>query len=318
VKRRAASALLGILTVALAAPGDALAHGDRIPESQLTGAWEAQPVVLVAAAVTLLLFAQAFVRLRRRGRADHAPTTRAVIFAGGVAVATLALVSPLDPAGEEYLLSAHMLQHVVLADLAPALVVVALRGPLTFFLLPPPLLGRLAALARLRAALAFLLRPRVSFALWALVIGAWHVPAAYEYVLTRQWAHDLEHATFVIAGLLVWTQLVDPAHRRTLRLPGRIAFAVVLFACGQALADVLVFSFDPLYGSYAAQDERLLGLSPLTDQRLAGVVMMVEQLVTLGTCVALLLLAYHRGREAGERPTGRSGSRSADALGARS
>ena len=48
------------------------------------------------------------------------------------------------------------------------------------------------------------------------------------------------------------------------------------------LADVLIFAMRPLYGSYAAQDERLLGLSPLEDQRLAGLVMMGEQLLTLG------------------------------------
>jgi cytochrome c oxidase assembly factor CtaG len=106
--------------------------------------------------------------------------------------------------------------------------------------------------------------------------------------------HDLQHVTFVIAGVLVWTQLIDPARRRELRRSARIALAVALFACGQILADVLVFSFDPLYPAYAAQDERLLGLSPLADQNLAGIVMMAEQAVTLGTCVALLIVASHR------------------------
>jgi cytochrome c oxidase assembly factor CtaG len=65
---------------------------------------------------------------------------------------------------------------------------------------------------------------------------------------------------------------------------------------------VLIFSFDPLYPAYAAQDERLLGLSPLADQRLAGIVMMVEQIVTLGTCAALLLLAADRELRSGEEP----------------
>jgi cytochrome c oxidase assembly factor CtaG len=209
-----------------------------------------------------------------------------------IALFTLALVSPLDTAGEEYLLSAHMLQHVVIGDLAPALALVALRGPLAFFLLPPAALRPLARLGVLRAALRFLLRPKASLVLWAAVVAAWHVPAAYDAVLSRPALHDLEHASFVLAGFLVWSQLVDPARRGELRVGGRMLFAVVLFACGQVLADVLLFSFHPLYPVYAAQDERLFGLSALTDQKLAGAVMMAEQLLTLGTC------AFFLGRQA--------------------
>ena len=85
-----------------------------------------------------------------------------------------------------------------------------------------------------------------------------------------------------------------PMTFRELTRAGRIGLAVVLFAAGQILADVLIFSLRPLYGAYAEQPERLLGLSPLGDQRVAGLVMMVEQLLTLGTFVGLLLLAQHR------------------------
>jgi cytochrome c oxidase assembly factor CtaG len=271
-----------------------LAHGDRVPVSELGGAWSAEPIVLAVAALALGLFAQAFVRLRRRGRSDHAGWSRAALFGTGVAIGVLAVSSPLDAVGEEYLISAHMTQHLLLGDVVPALLLLALRGPLLFFFLPPGILGPLAGAGWLRAALSFLLRPRVSFAAWALGLAVWHVPAAYDLVLTRQWAHDLQHTTFLVGGLLAWTQLVDPARRGVPTVAGRIAFAVGMFVCGTILADVLVFSFEPLYPAYALQDERLLGLSPLTDQRLAGVAMMVEQLVTLGICVALLLRARER------------------------
>jgi putative membrane protein len=280
-----------------------LAHGDLVPRSELGSAWEASPAVLAGSALALVLFGQAWFRLRRRGRADLAGVGRALLFTTAVVVGTLALVSPLDAVAEEYLLSAHMLEHVVIGDAAVALAVVALRGPLVFFLVPGVLLRPLARIAPLRSALRFLLRPKVSFAIWAGVLAGWHYPPAYDYVLDHRAAHDLQHVTFVLAGVLVWTQLVDPARRQELRRSGRIALAVALFACGQILSDVLIFSFDPLYPAYAAQDERLLGLTPLADQRLAGIVMMVEQAVTLGTCVALLLVAAHREvvrREAGQ------------------
>jgi cytochrome c oxidase assembly factor CtaG len=271
-----------------------LAHGDLVPRSELGSAWETPPAVLAGAALALGLFLQAWVRLRRRGRTDHAGYGRLALFAAAVALGTLALVSPLDPIGEEYLLSAHMLEHVLIGDAAVAIAIVALRGPLIFFLLPPWILGPLARVGPVRRFLGFLLRPWVSFLVWAVVFAAWHYPSAYDYVLDHQAVHDLQHVTFVIAGVLVWTQLLDPARRGELRRSGRIALAVALFVSGQVLADVLIFSFDPLYPAYAAQDERLLGLSPLADQQFAGVVMMVEQTITLGACVAWLLLASHR------------------------
>jgi cytochrome c oxidase assembly factor CtaG len=280
-----------------------LAHADSVSVSELGSAWQAPPAVLAGAALALVLFGQAWLRLRRRGRSDLAGLDRALFFAAAVAVGTLALVSPLDAAGEEYLLSAHMLEHVLIGDAAVALALVAVRGPLTFFLLPGWVLRPLARVAPLRSGLRFLVRPKVAFAVWAGVLAGWHYPPAYDYVLAHEWVHDLQHVTFVGAGVLLWTQLVDPARREELRRSGRIALAVALFACGQILADVLVFSFDPLYPAYAAQGERLFGLSPLADQRLAGIVMMVEQAVTLGTCVALLLVASHREvvrREAAE------------------
>ena len=270
------------------------AHGDLVPRSELGSAWETPPAVLAGAALALALFLQAWIRLRRRGRTDHAGYGRLVLFVAAVALGTLALVSPLDPIGEEYLLSAHMLEHVLIGDAAVAVAIVAMRGPLIFFFLPPWILGPLARLGPLRRFLGFLLRPWVSFLVWAVVFAAWHYPAAYDYVLDHQALHDVQHVTFVVAGVLVWTQLLDPARRGELRRSGRIALAVALFVSGQILADVLVFSFDPLYPAYAAQDERLLGLSPLADQQFAGIVMMVEQTITLGACVAWLLLASHR------------------------
>jgi putative membrane protein len=220
------------------------------------------------------------------------------LFVAAVALGTLPLVSPLDAVGDEYLISGHMLQHVLIGDAAPALALVALRGPLVLFLLPPFVLGPLARSRRVRGAFGFLLRPEVAIGLWALAIGLWHVPAAYDYTLSHQTVHDLEHLSFVIVGTLVWTLLIDPARRGDLRVTHRLALAGLLFAFGTILSDVLIFSFHALYPAYAAQDERLWGLSAVRDQQLAGIVMVVEQLLTLGICGALLLRAYARERTA--------------------
>jgi putative membrane protein len=255
----------------------------------LSAAWDPAPAVLGAAVAALLLFAHGFLRLRRRGRTDHAGWGRAGLFAAGVACATLPLVSPLDAAGDRFLISAHMLEHMLVGDAAPALILLALRGPLLFFFVPAAVLRPFARLAPLRDALGFLLRPSVSLSVWALVFAAWHVPAAYDFTLRQQTVHELEHVSFVLAGLLAWTQLVDPARHGRLSVAQRLAFVGALFGLGQLLSNVLLLSAHPLYPAYAAQPARLLGWSALKDQQLAGLVMMGEQLVTLGTCTLLLL-----------------------------
>jgi cytochrome c oxidase assembly factor CtaG len=265
--------------------------------AHLSAAWETPPALLVATAVGLLLFVQAFVRLRHR-RPDHAPWTRALLFGAGLALLVLPLLSPLDAAGDDYLLSAHMLQHVLIGDAAVALLVLAVRGPLLFFLLPPGVLRPLASFRPLRRLLSALLRPLVSLGLWTAPVVLWHVPRFYDYAAAHPLVHDLEHLSFVAGGLLAWTQLVDPARHGRLRRPQRIFFALGMLALAQPVVDFLLFSSGPQYGRYAHQPDRLFGISPLTDQRLAGTAMMVEQLLTLGACVAILLQPYLRGRRA--------------------
>ena len=289
---------MGSVVAALALPEVAAAHVGTVPASRLAEDWHAPPAVLAAAAIAAVLFAQAFVRLRRRGRTDHAGWDRAALFTGGLALAVLPLVSPLDAAGDHYLLSAHMLQHVLIGDASPLLLVLAVRGPLVFFLLPPAVLKPLAALRPLRAALRTVLRPSVTFALWLGVMLGWHVPAAYDYTLSHPVVHDLEHALFVLVGTLAWTQLIDPARHARLTRGKRIAFAFGLLVFTHPISDGLIFTPTAVYHPYAVQPHRLLGLGVITDQRLAGAVMIVEQLVTLGTFIAVLLWPLLRGRSA--------------------
>ena len=242
-------------------------------------------VPVIAAAVTALLFLQAVARLRRRGRADLAGWDRIALFAVGLGLSVFALVGPLDRIADDKLLSAHMGQHVLIGDLGPTLMVTALRGPLLVFLLPASVLAPLARNARVRTALRTLLRPCVAFSLWAANLAIWHVPSVYDAALAHPGLHDFEHVCWAICGILVWTLLVDPGSHRRLSVGGRVALAAALFAAGQILTDVLVFSFARLYPAYHGA----YGVSAVTDQQLSGIVMMVEQLVTLGTCVALLL-----------------------------
>ena len=248
-------------------------------------AWSAPPVIVVTTVLAAGLFAQGWLKLRSRGRRDLADWRRAALFGAGLFVVLAGLVSPIHTLGEDDLLSVHMLQHVLIGDLGVALMVAAVRGPLLVFMLPRQVLGPIARDRHVRAGLSFLLRPPVAFALWAANLALWHIPRFYTDALLHPWLHDLEHACWVVTGLLAWTLLVDPGGHRRLTTAGRIAFGAAMFACGQVLTDVLVFTFHPLYPWYRGA----YGVSALTDQKLAGVVMMAEQMLVLGTFAFLLL-----------------------------
>jgi putative membrane protein len=242
-------------------------------------------IPVLVAVVAALLFLQAVVRLRRRGLADRAGWDRIALFAAGLGVTLFALIGPLDRLADQKLLFAHMAQHVLIGDLGPALMITAVRGPLLVFLLPTPILVPLAHSKRVRGVLGTLLRPRVAFSLWAANLAIWHVPYIYDLALAHQNLHNFEHVCWVFCGMLVWTLLVDPGSHRRLTVGGRVALAASMFAAGMVLSDVLVFTFTPLYPYYHGA----YGISALLDQQLAGIVMTVEQLLTLGICVALIL-----------------------------
>ena len=248
----------------------------------------------LAAATALLLYARGFARLRRR-RPGLAPAGQAVAFCAGVGVALAAVLSPLDGLAETTLLSAHMAQHLLLADVAPLLLVLGLRGPLAFFVVPVGLL-RATARSPLRRAVSLALRPAVALALWAAAMYAWHVPALYDAAIGSPALHALEHASLLTAGLLVWTIVLDPS-----RSAGRrAAFTGAVLLGGMPLAEALIAA-EPLYPHYAGVDDRPFGLTAATDQARAGLLMMAEQIATLGTAAALLLWSH--AEAVAERPS---------------
>jgi putative membrane protein len=219
-------------------------------------------------AVATLFYAQAVARLRGRGRRDLADWTRIACFAGGITLMPVALIA-LDERADSNL-AVHMTQHVLIGDLAAALLVLSVRGPLALFLLPPSVLRPLA-----RTPLRKVVQPQVAYGLWAVNLAVWHVPWLYDAALRHDSVHYAEHACWVTAGLLVWTVLLDDRRR----VGQRVALAAAVFATGQILTDVLVFSFHSLYAAYPS----------VREQQLAGVVMMAEQVLTLGTLAFVLL-----------------------------
>ena len=263
--------------------------------------WTIDPAPIALALIALALYAQAFVRLRRRAGSTHADVWRALLFVLGVAVSLLAVVSPVDAIGEDQLFAAHMIQHLMLGDLGPALIVLGTRGPLGVFFLPPPLL-RVVARSPLRTLASFLLRPTVSLVFWLVVIGAWHLPAAYDAAIAHPALHTFEHVCLALAGFLAWTQIIDPHRRARLTVGQRAMFAFTMLVASGLLAEVLIAT-PPLYPYYVHVRNRPFGWSAGQDQSKAALAMMAEQIAMLATAMTFLVRA-HVERVAAELPGG--------------
>lgn len=235
------------------------------------GAWDLDPLVLVLAAVTGLLYVRGASLLDRRSSARAPGPLQRTSFLLGLLIAAGAVVSPLH-GWSEALFTAHMIQHLLLVIVAaPLLVLGRPSAPLTAGL-PSPLGRRVGPLIRgARRRVPFMLHPLAIFALHAVVLWAWHLPTLYDLALESTFLHGLEHATFIATALLLWAAVFGEK-------PAPEGGALLLvFGTGlqsAALGALLVFASDVLYEAHQVGADRV-GIDPLTDQQLAGAIMWV-------------------------------------------
>jgi putative membrane protein len=238
------------------------------------------PILSVVIAAVLYALGGRGGPLGGRERAER--RWRTPLFAAGLVTVVFAISPPMDRLSDS-LFSMHMLQHVLLIEVAAPLIV--LSRPWNRLWRPVPLSLRRAiaggvargAWARpLRLAGRWLVVPAVAFVLMNGVFVLWHVPALYDATLSYPAVHDLEHLTFFLTALLLWAHLLgDGPFRTRLTLPGRAAYSVGSMIVGWGLAVVIAMAPSPLYSHYADLVSRPWGLSALADQQLAAGIMWV-------------------------------------------
>ena len=205
------------------------------------------------------------------------PAWRLWIFALGLTLVFLALASPLDAFAEEQFFFVHMLQHVILGDLAPLCFVVGLTGPIL-----RPVLA-LAAVNRLRV----LTHPLVALPLWAVNLYAWHAPFLYQAALHHDAVHALQHVLFFTCGGLMWAPVLETLPAPVWFGTGmKLGYVAVVRLIETALGNVFLWSGTVFYPFYE-HDVNRFGISSLQDQGYAGTVMMIE-----GSIVTLVALAW--------------------------
>jgi cytochrome c oxidase assembly factor CtaG len=230
--------------------------------------WNAEALVPVALAALYLV--------ATRGTRD---VPRSAAFLAGCALLVAALVTPLDTLARTYLVWAHLLQNVVLAEWAPLLLVLGV---------PPALATRLSRPRPLR----LLTQPFVALPLWVATYVLWHVPALYDAALRRpDTLLAVEHLTYVIVGVLFWWCVWQDAPHR-LSSGGRAGYVVAAFVLSAPLGLVLALVPRAIYGFYGGAPERVWGLSRLEDQQLGGMTMAAEQSVVFFAVFAYWFLRF--------------------------
>jgi cytochrome c oxidase assembly factor CtaG len=268
-----------------ASPSPALAHAGH--EHASGPGWSFELPVILPLAVALAVFLVGRARLRRR---SNVVRSRPWLFLGGWAVLALALTSPLHEGGERSF-TLHMIEHELIMLPATLLFVASQAGGVLAWGLPKPL--RKALGGGWKAPLATLWRrltePVTATVIQAIVLWAWHAPPLFDRALESDGWHVAQHLSFLIASLLFWWSMLNP------RRGGQPLTAACLFLTSLvegALGALMALSQSPWYSDYAAMGVSGIGLDPVTDQQLAGLVMWIPGGALHGGVAVLLLYRW--------------------------
>ena len=220
-------------------------------------------------------------RARATGSTHRPGYGRLALFAGGLLAILVALVSPIDGLGDQ-LLVMHMVQHILLLDVVPILLILGLNKVLL-----RPITRRVHAIER-RA--GYLAHPAFAVLAYAGLMWVWHIPSMYDAALHHSGIHAFEHLCFAAAGTLYWWHVLSPIRNR-MRLGGLgpIAYMVSTKLLVGVLGIALAFapaSFYPFYEHHP----HYWGLSPSEDQSMAGLAMALEQSIVMGIALTYVFV----------------------------
>lgn len=268
------------------------------------GSWSLGFWPALTLAVSAVVYLRGW-RVLRHLQPDRFPVWRAGAFLGGLGALILAIGSPVD-ALSEFLLSAHMVQHLLLMSVAAPLLL--LGSPMLPILRGLPRgfahdgLGPFLNWPLLRRIGSRLTHPIVGWL--ALVAGLclWHLPAAFETALRSPAWHEVEHATFFLGAILFWWPVIRPYPSHSVWPPWTIPlYLLAADAVNSALCAILAFTEHVIYPTYAAAP-RLFGTTALGDQASAGVIMWVPGSIAFLVPAVVVAVQYLSPRSGLVRP----------------
>lgn len=242
------------------------------------GSWLApEPPVALGIIAATVLYLWAVGPLRRRYRwADAVDRRQTVYFLAAMAIAFVSLQGPLHELSDYYLLSAHMVQHLLVTMIMPPLL---LKG------LPPWLVDKLLGLPLVYPIARRLTSPFITLGMFSSVFAIWHAPQFYQAALGNEVIHALEHQLFMASAILMWWPVFSPS-RLLPRLndPLAIMYLFLQSIVSTILGAIITFAGEPIYPYYGAAF-RVINISALDDQQAAGLIMWLG-----GAAITLFLI----------------------------
>jgi len=248
--------------------------------------WTWYPSVVIGFSLWTLLYAWI-----NRGR--HTSLLQQVTFHLGTLAGLLALVSPLDGLGDEYLFSAHMVQHLLLMFITAPLWLIGTPGWLVDGIIPKrmdKLVNRLAS-------------PISAFVAFVIVLWFWHIPVVYETAQENEAIHIFEHLSFIGAALIGWWPVAGAETSRISKPspPVRMLYLFILTIPCTGLAAILTYARTPLYPFYVTAPH-IFGLDALQDQHMGGLLMWLPTHMFLLLAIGITFFKWFvdSDREAGQ------------------
>ena len=247
----------------------------------LLQAWEIHPTVVLGCAGLLVWYLWATPR-----RAAYA-----VRFCVGVLVLLLSLVSPIDPLGDQYLFTAHMLQHLLLILAVPPFLIAGLT--------PERVVGWMQRRG-VRETQQFLGNPAVAWLSNIAMMLAWHLPALYNAANASTAIHITEHMCFLVTGCMFWWPIFTPIQAERMKAGPAMLYLFGAAAVSTLLGIVLTFLPVGYYQPYLNPHDEIgalhlirvtWGISAAEDQKLAGLLMWVP-----GCSVYFVVMLMELGR----------------------
>jgi putative membrane protein len=240
--------------------------------------WQAAWVELAAALALTAAYALAARRQRPSG-------PRIACFAGALLLFLAVTVTPLGTLALHYVLWAHLVQNVALAEWIPLLLVASVPSQLA------------AALARFRV-VRVLTRPFVALPLWLGGYVVWHIPVLYDAALEQHTLLHLEHLTYLATGLLLWWPVLQ-SQPWSLSSGAKAVYLFAAFVFASPLGLLLALLPSPLYDFYL-EAPRIRGLTPLADQQIAGIAMALSEAIVFFAVFTVFFVRFMADEEAGE------------------
>jgi cytochrome c oxidase assembly factor CtaG len=242
-------------------------------------------------ALALVLYLIGWWRLSKRASVAVRPG----LFVAGWALLAMSLTSPLHEAGERSF-TMHMIEHELIMLVATLLLASSSAGGVLAWGLPRPLRLGLSGswkspLQRLWRALT---EPVTATVIQGAAMWAWHAPMLFDRALDSFGWHIAQHACFFLSSLSFWWAMLHP-RGRNYGLSAACLFATSLI--GGALGALMSFSSSPWYADYAAMGMTGIGLDPVDDQRLAGLIMWIPGGAVHGLAALALFYKWLKAAE---------------------